>query len=196
MSHCYSHVSGGFQQLYLTLCLHSVHVCALVCTCVCARVCACVRGCVCACVCICVAMTGVSKLSTKDITEDSVTLFWTPPAVQYDTYYITFTSKVTHTNTHTTTHAPPHTHTQPCANTCTHTTRVGPAVGRIPERPVKQPRHNAKYIYNTQSWAGLRFKVPGRFSVPVESCTQPCTNTHTPPRTHTQRTTHTHTHTR
>ncbi|XP_067112422.1 tenascin [Osmerus mordax] len=39
------------------------------------------------------AMTGVSELSTKDITEDSVTLFWTPPAVQYDTYHITFTSK-------------------------------------------------------------------------------------------------------
>ncbi|XP_049329094.1 tenascin-X-like [Astyanax mexicanus] len=39
------------------------------------------------------ALTGVSRLSTRDITESSVTLFWTPPSVQYDTYYITFTSK-------------------------------------------------------------------------------------------------------
>ncbi|KAK2887356.1 hypothetical protein QQF64_013523 [Cirrhinus molitorella] len=39
------------------------------------------------------ALMGVSHLSTRDITESSVTLFWTPPAVQYDTYHITFTSR-------------------------------------------------------------------------------------------------------
>ncbi|XP_051991480.1 tenascin isoform X1 [Xyrauchen texanus] len=37
-------------------------------------------------------LAGVSGLNTRDITESSVTLFWTPPAVQYDTYHITFTS--------------------------------------------------------------------------------------------------------
>ncbi|XP_051519109.1 tenascin-X [Myxocyprinus asiaticus] len=37
-------------------------------------------------------LAGVSGLSTRDITESSVTLFWTPPAAQYDTYHITFTS--------------------------------------------------------------------------------------------------------
>ncbi|XP_072226871.1 tenascin-like [Leuresthes tenuis] len=40
-----------------------------------------------------IAMSGVSQLSTQDITETSVTLAWTPPPVQYETYYITFTSK-------------------------------------------------------------------------------------------------------
>uniref|UniRef100_A0A8C1ZTC4 Tenascin n=1 Tax=Cyprinus carpio TaxID=7962 RepID=A0A8C1ZTC4_CYPCA len=39
------------------------------------------------------ALAGVSRLNTRDITESSVTLFWTPPAVQYDTYHITFTSR-------------------------------------------------------------------------------------------------------
>ncbi|XP_072529591.1 tenascin-like [Salminus brasiliensis] len=39
------------------------------------------------------ALTGVARLSTRNITESSVTLFWTPPTVQYDTYHITFTSK-------------------------------------------------------------------------------------------------------
>ncbi|XP_078124379.1 uncharacterized protein tnxbb [Sander vitreus] len=39
------------------------------------------------------AMSGVSQLTTRDITESSVTLLWTPPRVQYDTYYITFTSQ-------------------------------------------------------------------------------------------------------
>lgn len=39
-------------------------------------------------------MSGVSQLSTRDITETSVTLLWTPPRVQYETYYITFTSQV------------------------------------------------------------------------------------------------------
>uniref|UniRef100_A0A4W5L3Y0 Fibronectin type-III domain-containing protein n=1 Tax=Hucho hucho TaxID=62062 RepID=A0A4W5L3Y0_9TELE len=38
-------------------------------------------------------MSGVSQLNTKDITESSVTLFWTPPPVQYDTYHITFASQ-------------------------------------------------------------------------------------------------------
>ncbi|XP_023276562.1 tenascin-like isoform X3 [Seriola lalandi dorsalis] len=38
-------------------------------------------------------MSGVSQLSTRDITETSVTLVWTPPAVQYETYHITFTSQ-------------------------------------------------------------------------------------------------------
>ena len=45
---------------------------------------------------------------------------------------------------------------------------VGLAVGRLPARPVQRPRHNTK-TYNTnniRSWAGLHFKVPGRFSVP------------------------------
>ncbi|XP_071230100.1 tenascin-like [Salvelinus alpinus] len=39
------------------------------------------------------AMSGVSQLNTKDITESSVTLYWTPPPVQYDTYHITFASQ-------------------------------------------------------------------------------------------------------
>ncbi|XP_071355605.1 tenascin-like isoform X4 [Trachinotus anak] len=38
-------------------------------------------------------MSGVSQLSTRDITETSVTLVWTPPPVQYETYHITFTSQ-------------------------------------------------------------------------------------------------------
>ncbi|XP_029919747.1 tenascin [Myripristis murdjan] len=38
-------------------------------------------------------MSGVSQLSTQDITETSVTLIWTPPPVQYDTYHLTFTSQ-------------------------------------------------------------------------------------------------------
>ncbi|XP_024865787.1 tenascin isoform X1 [Kryptolebias marmoratus] len=37
------------------------------------------------------AMTGVS-LTSQDITESSVTLIWTKPFLQYETYYITFTS--------------------------------------------------------------------------------------------------------
>ncbi|XP_037548970.1 tenascin [Nematolebias whitei] len=39
------------------------------------------------------AMAGVSQLSARNITESSVTLVWTPPPVQYETYYITFTSQ-------------------------------------------------------------------------------------------------------
>ncbi|XP_070702536.1 tenascin-like [Pempheris klunzingeri] len=39
------------------------------------------------------AMSGVSQLSTRDIRETSVTLVWTPPPVQYETYHITFTSQ-------------------------------------------------------------------------------------------------------
>ncbi|XP_038581252.1 tenascin-X isoform X2 [Micropterus salmoides] len=38
-------------------------------------------------------MSGVSQLSTRDITETSVTLVWTPPPVQYENYHITFTSQ-------------------------------------------------------------------------------------------------------
>ncbi|XP_076610714.1 tenascin-like [Chaetodon auriga] len=38
-------------------------------------------------------MSGVSQLITRDITETSVTLVWTPPPVQYETYHITFTSQ-------------------------------------------------------------------------------------------------------
>ncbi|XP_055732312.1 tenascin-X-like [Salvelinus fontinalis] len=38
-------------------------------------------------------MSGVSQLNTKDVTESSVTLFWTPPPVQYDTYHVTFASQ-------------------------------------------------------------------------------------------------------
>ncbi|KAK1788963.1 hypothetical protein P4O66_015863 [Electrophorus voltai] len=40
-----------------------------------------------------IVLSGVSNLRTMDITESSVTLSWTPPAVQYDTYHITFTSE-------------------------------------------------------------------------------------------------------
>ncbi|XP_069566391.1 tenascin-like isoform X2 [Brachyistius frenatus] len=40
-----------------------------------------------------VAMSGVSQLSTQDITETSVTVVWTPPPVQYDTYRLTFNSQ-------------------------------------------------------------------------------------------------------
>nr|XP_055076111.1 tenascin isoform X1 [Misgurnus anguillicaudatus] len=38
------------------------------------------------------ALLGVSQLSMSNITETSVSLFWTPPTVQYDTFLITFTS--------------------------------------------------------------------------------------------------------
>ncbi|XP_068592983.1 tenascin-like isoform X1 [Cebidichthys violaceus] len=38
-------------------------------------------------------MSGVSQLSTRDVTESSVTLLWTPPGVQYETYDLTFTSQ-------------------------------------------------------------------------------------------------------
>ncbi|KAM7384829.1 hypothetical protein PAMA_011946 [Pampus argenteus] len=38
-------------------------------------------------------MSGVSQLSTREITETSVTLVWTPPPVQYETYNITFISQ-------------------------------------------------------------------------------------------------------
>eukprot|EP00064_Thunnus_orientalis_P011648 superscaffoldBa00001700_g11679 len=38
-------------------------------------------------------MSGVSQLSTKAITDTSVTLLWTPPPIQYDAYHITFTSQ-------------------------------------------------------------------------------------------------------
>ncbi|KAM6974905.1 LOW QUALITY PROTEIN: tenascin-like [Tautogolabrus adspersus] len=38
-------------------------------------------------------MSGVSQLSTRDVTESSVTLVWTLPPVQYETYFITFTSQ-------------------------------------------------------------------------------------------------------
>ncbi|XP_026205497.1 tenascin isoform X2 [Anabas testudineus] len=38
-------------------------------------------------------MSGVSQLSTRDITETSVTLVWTPPPVQYDNYHLTLTSQ-------------------------------------------------------------------------------------------------------
>lgn len=44
--------------------------------------------------CLFAVMLGVSQLSTRDITETSVTLVWTPPPVQYDSYHITFTSQV------------------------------------------------------------------------------------------------------
>ncbi|XP_030596972.1 tenascin-like [Archocentrus centrarchus] len=40
-----------------------------------------------------VVMSGVSQLSTQNITETSVAVVWTPPPVQYETYHITFTSQ-------------------------------------------------------------------------------------------------------
>lgn len=43
------------------------------------------------------ALIAVSHLSARNITESSVTLFWTPPIVQYNTYHITFTSQVINT---------------------------------------------------------------------------------------------------
>ncbi|TSK20282.1 Tenascin [Bagarius yarrelli] len=39
------------------------------------------------------ALNAVSQLSTRNITDSSVTLYWTQPTVQYDTYLITFTSE-------------------------------------------------------------------------------------------------------
>ncbi|KAK3526820.1 hypothetical protein QTP70_034610 [Hemibagrus guttatus] len=39
------------------------------------------------------ALIAVSHLSTRNITESSVTLFWTPPVVQYNSYLVTFTSE-------------------------------------------------------------------------------------------------------
>ncbi|KAG1926037.1 tenascin-like [Pimephales promelas] len=38
------------------------------------------------------ALLAVSRLSTRNISESSVTLSWTPAAVQYDTFLISFTS--------------------------------------------------------------------------------------------------------
>ncbi|XP_041664187.1 tenascin isoform X2 [Cheilinus undulatus] len=38
-------------------------------------------------------MSAVPQLSTRDVTESSVTLLWTPPPIQYETYHITFTSQ-------------------------------------------------------------------------------------------------------
>ncbi|KAG7457574.1 hypothetical protein MATL_G00228580 [Megalops atlanticus] len=40
-----------------------------------------------------IALTAVTQLSSRDITDSSVTVFWTPPSVQYETYLITFTSQ-------------------------------------------------------------------------------------------------------
>ncbi|XP_029299377.1 tenascin-X-like isoform X2 [Cottoperca gobio] len=40
-----------------------------------------------------IVMSGVSQLSTRDITDTSVTLLWTPPGVQYESYHLTFTSQ-------------------------------------------------------------------------------------------------------
>ncbi|XP_054911251.1 tenascin-X isoform X3 [Poeciliopsis prolifica] len=40
-----------------------------------------------------IAMAGVSQLGVRDVTDSSATLIWTQPAVQYETYYITFTSQ-------------------------------------------------------------------------------------------------------
>ncbi|XP_023200876.1 tenascin-like isoform X1 [Xiphophorus maculatus] len=39
-----------------------------------------------------IAMAGVSQLGVQDVTDSSATLIWTQPAVQYETYHITFTS--------------------------------------------------------------------------------------------------------
>ncbi|GAA6089610.1 tenascin isoform X1 [Tachysurus ichikawai] len=39
------------------------------------------------------ALIAVSHLGARNITESSVTLFWTSPIVQYNTYHITFTSE-------------------------------------------------------------------------------------------------------
>ncbi|XP_034456486.1 tenascin-X isoform X1 [Hippoglossus hippoglossus] len=38
-------------------------------------------------------MSGVSQLRTQDVTETSVTLLWSRPAVQYDSYLLTFSSQ-------------------------------------------------------------------------------------------------------
>ncbi|XP_062265534.1 tenascin-X isoform X2 [Platichthys flesus] len=38
-------------------------------------------------------MSGVSQLRTQDVTESSVTLLWSQPAVQYDSYLLTFSSQ-------------------------------------------------------------------------------------------------------
>ncbi|XP_060948504.1 tenascin-X-like [Limanda limanda] len=38
-------------------------------------------------------MSGVSQLRTQDVTETSVTLLWSRPAVQYDSYHLTFSSQ-------------------------------------------------------------------------------------------------------
>ncbi|XP_032436902.1 tenascin-like isoform X3 [Xiphophorus hellerii] len=40
-----------------------------------------------------IAMAGVSQLGVQDVTDSSATLIWTQPAVQYETYHITFTSQ-------------------------------------------------------------------------------------------------------
>lgn len=51
-------------------------------------------------VCVCVSLSlfldlsGISQLTAHGVTDTSVTLFWTPPHIQYETYHITFTSQV------------------------------------------------------------------------------------------------------
>ncbi|PWA33402.1 hypothetical protein CCH79_00014119, partial [Gambusia affinis] len=40
-----------------------------------------------------IAMASVSQLGVQDVTDSSATLIWTQPAVQYETYHITFTSQ-------------------------------------------------------------------------------------------------------
>ena len=45
------------------------------------------------------AMSGVSELSVQDVKETSVTLVWTPPPIQYESYQLTFTSQVPHGRT-------------------------------------------------------------------------------------------------
>lgn len=50
--------------------------------------------CLCACVSLSLDLSGVSQLTARDVTDTSVTLFWTPPQIQYKNYHITFTSQV------------------------------------------------------------------------------------------------------
>ncbi|XP_036411008.1 tenascin-X [Megalops cyprinoides] len=40
-----------------------------------------------------IALTAATQLSSRDVTDSSVTVFWTPPSVQYESYLITFTSQ-------------------------------------------------------------------------------------------------------
>nr|XP_023665573.1 tenascin-like isoform X2 [Paramormyrops kingsleyae] len=39
------------------------------------------------------ALSAVTQLRTRDISESAVTVSWTPPSIQYDMYHVTFTSK-------------------------------------------------------------------------------------------------------
>ncbi|KAK3558857.1 hypothetical protein QTP86_031370 [Hemibagrus guttatus] len=81
--------------------------------------------------CVCdSALIAVSHLSTRNITESSVTLFWTPPVVQYNSYLVTFTS-------------------ERCQSTCNACLRIGGGNRSTRRKP---PRHGENMQTATHTW--------------------------------------------